>query len=277
MNINLTREELDKLIKFNDLERYTQQQFKQFVESNEEVLIKGEKGELDDIEKSEYDTLIAELQSFTTVNVFDTAPESKNRIIKSIEFIRPKQVEWDEIEKSEEGEEDLSKARAGTYTDTSLNRKLGRVGQKYGSKKQSADEGKSDIKTVSLSSKKGGGFTLNVKMSDGSMKHLPVDNKELASVKNSPVQKDGISKNRTLHELAQSKLSKQSSNSGKSEEGKSEKKESRFSKKEIKTLSSAKLDGLLNTKESDMVDKLEDGEKLNNEEIKTLRAALSDL
>jgi len=141
MNINLTREELDKLIKSNDLERYTQQQFKQFVESNEEILIKGEKDELDDIEKSEYDTLIAELQSFTMVNVFDTAPESKNRIVKSIEFIRPKQVEWDEIEKSEEGEEDLSKARSGIYTDTSLNRKLGRVGQKYGSKKQSTDEG----------------------------------------------------------------------------------------------------------------------------------------
>ena len=138
MNINLTREELDKLIKSNDLERYTQQQFKQFVESNEEILIKGEKDELDDIEKSEYDTLIAELQSFTTVNVFDYAPESKNRIIKSIEFVRPKQVEWDEIEKSEEA---FSKARAGIYTDTPLNRKLGRVGQKYGSKKQSIDGG----------------------------------------------------------------------------------------------------------------------------------------
>lgn len=222
MNINLTREELDKLIKSNDLERYTQQQFKQFIESNEEVLIKGEKGELDDIEKSEYATIIEELQSFTMVNVFDTAPESKNRIVKSIEFIRPKQVEWDEIEKSEDGEEDLSKARSGVYVDTSLNRKLGRVGQKYGSKKQSTDEGdgegKSDIKTVSLSSKKGGGFTLNVKMSDGSMKHLPVDNKELASVKNSPIQKDGISKNRTLYELAQSKLSKQSTSDDKSEE-----------------------------------------------------------
>ena len=147
MNINLTREELDKLIKSNDLERYTQQQFKQFVESNEEVLIKGERGELDDIEKSEYDTLIAELQSFTTVNVFDIAPESKNRIVKSIEFIRPKQVEWDEIEKSEDDEEDLSKARSGVYTDTSLNRKLGRVGQKYGSKKQSTDEGDGEGKS----------------------------------------------------------------------------------------------------------------------------------
>ena len=218
MNINLTREELDKLIKSNDLERYTQQQFKQFVESNEEVLIKGERGELDDIEKSEYDTLIAELQSFTTVNVFDTAPESKNRIVKSIEFIRPKQVEWDEIEKSEDGEEDLSKARSGVYTDTSLNRKLGRVGQKYGSKKQFTDEGDDKGKShklgdvpwesTSFHSLKEGGYGLTFNTKDGK-KSVKVEGKDVEKLMSgSKEEKQEIKK----------KYFNQSASDGKSEE-----------------------------------------------------------
>ena len=222
MKLNMTKSELNRFAESNKLEVYTNEQFGQFVENNKDLLVKSDRAELDEAEQREYDTLFAEIRSFTPVTIYDNDPNSKIRIVKSVMYVRPQQVEWDDIEKSEDGEEDLSKARAGVYTDTGLNRKLGRVGQKYGSKKQPTDEGddkgKSDIKTVSLSSKKGGGFTLNVKMSDGSMKHLSVDNKELASVKNSPIQKDGISKNRTLYELAQSKLSKQSTSDDKSEE-----------------------------------------------------------
>lgn len=216
MNMNLTREELDKLVKSNDLEQYSQEQFRSFIEANEEVLIKGEKGELDEIEKSEYDTLIAEINSFAKVDVYDRSPESQNRLVKSVAFIRPKQVEWDEIEKGEDGEE-LEKAKSGTYTDTSLNRKLGRVGQKYGSKKQSTDDGdgagksskgvtKDNIKGTSLSSNTSGGYTLNVKMKNGDIKHFNLSREETASLKNSPLQKQGIEKNKGMFDMAVEKM-----------------------------------------------------------------------
>ena len=138
MNMQLSREDYDKLVKSGNLEQYTQQQFDAFVSSNEEILQKGNSTEeLDELEKSEYDNLVEEIKSFARVEVWDVAKNSNMRLEKSIMYVRPEQVKWDEetLEKSEDGE--LIKAKSGTYTDTPLNRKLGRVGQKYGSKKES--------------------------------------------------------------------------------------------------------------------------------------------
>jgi len=130
-NINLTREELDKLVKSQGLEVYTQEQFKGFVMGNEELLIKGETTELDDLEKSEYNTLQEEIRSFSPVEVYNVAENTANRIEKSILFVRQKQVEWSEdIVKSESGEDE--KVKKGIYVDTILNRKLDRVGKTYG-------------------------------------------------------------------------------------------------------------------------------------------------
>jgi len=140
MKLNMTKSELNRFAESNKLEVYTNEQFGQFVENNKDLLVKSDRAELDEAEQREYDTLFAEIRSFTPVTIYDNDPNSKIRIVKSVMYVRPQQVEWDDIEKSEDGEEDLSKARAGVYTDTGLNRKLGRVGQKYGSKKQSADE-----------------------------------------------------------------------------------------------------------------------------------------
>ena len=50
----------------------------------------------------------------------------KNNILKSFKT---------DLEKSENGS-DIEKARSGVYADTAENRKLNRVGQQYGSKKQ---------------------------------------------------------------------------------------------------------------------------------------------
>lgn len=145
-NLNLTQEELDKLVKSNDLECFSKEQFDQYVISNKELLIKGESEELDEIEKNEYTEVTEEIRSFAKVDVYSKSSNGSSMLEKSIVYIRPKQVEWGELEKSE-GEE-LSKSKSGTYTDTSLNRKLGRVGQKYGSKKEPTqevdDKGKSD-------------------------------------------------------------------------------------------------------------------------------------
>lgn len=130
-NINLTRDELNKLVKENNLEVYPQEQFNSYIELNKELLIKGETSDLDDIEKSEYSVLQEEIKSFKKVEVYNIAENSKSIIEKSICYVRPKQVEWtEEIQKSESGEEE--KVKMGVYTDTVLNRNLDRVGKTYG-------------------------------------------------------------------------------------------------------------------------------------------------
>lgn len=133
-NINLTKDELDKLVKSEGLEVYPQDQFAAYIEGNKELLIKGETSELDEIEKSEYNTLQEEIKSFKRIEVYNLAENSQNRIEKSIVFVRPKQVEWsEEIQKSESGEDE--KVKKGIYTDTVLNRTLDRVGKTYGESK----------------------------------------------------------------------------------------------------------------------------------------------
>lgn len=138
-NINLTRDELNKLVKENNLEVYPQEQFNSYIELNKELLIKGETSDLDDIEKSEYNALQEEIKSFKKVEVYNIAENSKSRIEKSICYVRPKQVEWtEEIQKSESGEDE--KVKTGVYIDTVLNRALDRVGQKYGHIQKSEEE-----------------------------------------------------------------------------------------------------------------------------------------
>lgn len=138
-NINLTKDELDKLVKSEGLEVYPQDQFAAYIEGNKELLIKGETSDLDEIEKSEYNTLQEEIKSFKRIEVYNLAENSQNRIEKSIVFVRPKQVEWsEEIQKSESGEDE--KVKVGTYTDTVLNRTLDRVGKVYGEIEKSEEE-----------------------------------------------------------------------------------------------------------------------------------------
>lgn len=133
-NINLTKDELDKLVERNGLEVYPQEQFNAYIEANKELLIKGEASDLDDIENSEYTALQEEIRSFSKAEVYNKAENSQTRIEKSICYVRPKQVEWsEEIQKSETGEE--QKVKTGTYTDSILNRKLDRVGKVYGESK----------------------------------------------------------------------------------------------------------------------------------------------
>ena len=146
-NINLTKDELDKLVKSEGLEVYPQDQFAAYIEGNKELLIKGETSDLDDIEKSEYNTLQEEIKSFKRIEVYNLAENSQNRIEKSIVFVRPKQVEWsEEIQKSESGEEE--KVKKGIYTDTVLNRNLNRVGKTYGEIEKSEEEDLEKAKTA---------------------------------------------------------------------------------------------------------------------------------
>lgn len=158
MNLSFTRTEYENLKKSKELDEFSPAQFYTWINSNEDLFMKGESGEFDnDLQKSEYNTLQNELAAFAKVEVWEE--DKQSTIVKSEYFIREKQVDFtDEIIKSENGEDEtitkgiyrdtalnrklgrvgsefgsqIEKARAGTYEDTSKNRKLGRVGQKYG-------------------------------------------------------------------------------------------------------------------------------------------------
>lgn len=158
MNIRLTAQEFEEFKRRKNPEVYTKEQIGHWVEACKETLMKGDAGEANDIEKAEIDNFKAELQSFMQVKVVG---QSTDPLIKGLQydtyFVRPQQVEWeaDEIVKSEDGKEDIQKSRVGKYTNTSLNRKMGRVGAQYGKKKDEdeVDEDKETIKRENSASK----------------------------------------------------------------------------------------------------------------------------
>src|SRR6056297_663870 len=98
------------------------------------------------IEKSSREQLSPdEVQSIHAYN--EDLPELKKALVlnddmtREVVYYRERQVIFDDsIEKSEDGE--IIKARSGVYANTAQNRKLGRVGQKYGGLK------KEDIKEI---------------------------------------------------------------------------------------------------------------------------------
>jgi hypothetical protein len=138
-NINVTKQELDKLVKNEGIEVYSQRQFDAFVLSNKDLILKSQQDELNDIEKSEYNEITEEIGSFRRAEVYNKAENSQTIIEKSIVYIRPKQVEWsEELVKSESGEDE--KKKTGTYTDTLLNRNLHRVGNVYGEIEKAEEE-----------------------------------------------------------------------------------------------------------------------------------------
>jgi hypothetical protein len=160
--LEFTRTEYENIKKSKELDEFSPAQFHAWINSNEDLFMKGESGEFDnDLQKSEYNTLQNELAAFVKVGVWEE--DKQSTIVKSEYFIREKQVDFtDEITKSENGEDEtiikgiyrdtalnrklgrvgtefgsqIEKARAGTYEDTPENRKLGRVGQKYGESKR---------------------------------------------------------------------------------------------------------------------------------------------
>jgi hypothetical protein len=73
-----------------------------------------------------------EIRSFTPMLVWDD-----DTLQKSIKLVRPAQIIWDK----KEDEDDISKSRSGIYANTSENKKMGRVGMKYGGSKD-ADSNK---------------------------------------------------------------------------------------------------------------------------------------
>lgn len=158
--LTITQQEFDEIIKSNsNVEIFTKNLFDTYIEDNKELLIKADSGqELEEFEKSEVVELLENIRSFAVFEVFGREPHQSD-IQKSIYYIREKQIEW---EKNNEG--DLLKARAGTYTNTATNRRLHRVGSKYGlaKKPEEKKEDKGEIKlteglTFSIGEQSGGG------------------------------------------------------------------------------------------------------------------------
>jgi hypothetical protein len=131
MNLSFTRTEYENIKKSKELDEFSPAQFHAWINSNEDLFMKGESGEFDnDLQKSEYNTLQNELAAFAKVEVWEE--DKQSTIVKSEYFIREKQVDFtDEITKSENGEDET--ITKGIYRDTALNRKLGRVGAEFGS------------------------------------------------------------------------------------------------------------------------------------------------
>jgi hypothetical protein len=135
--IRVTREDFESFKRHKDPEVFTQAQINTWVSSLQDLLVKAESDELNDIEKSDVEKFNEEFNSFMQIEVVGN---SRDLLTKSLEyerfFVREKQVEFDTIEKGEDG---IEKSRHGKYMDTALNRKMGRVGAEFGSKKEGDD------------------------------------------------------------------------------------------------------------------------------------------
>lgn len=131
----LTKQEFETFKRRNDPEVFTKAQMDSWIEDVKEDFIKGEISELDEPTTKLVEEFKAEIGSFIHVQVIGEGLDPLMKGLSYSEFyLRPKQVEWTEedITKSIDGKDVIEKSRYGTYTNTSLNRKLGRVGQKFG-------------------------------------------------------------------------------------------------------------------------------------------------
>lgn len=126
---DITRSDFEKACKLNNLEYFTSDQVESWFKDSKELIEKSQTEELNDIEKSQVDEFTATAPNLSLVSVLN------DDLTKSAMYVRPSQIDWD---KDENG--DLMKAKSGTYLDTPENRKLGRVGQKYGGSKEEVKE-----------------------------------------------------------------------------------------------------------------------------------------
>lgn len=137
--LRVTQKEWEDFKRHNNPEVFTEEQMGLWVEAAKETLIKSEVDELNDIEKAEVENFKSELQSFIKVEVVG---QNSDPLIKGLSYktfyTRPQQIIWDadEIVKSEDGKEEIQKSKGGIYADTAQNRKMGRVGQRFGGSKQ---------------------------------------------------------------------------------------------------------------------------------------------
>lgn len=139
---NITRGDFEKSLKLQGLEAFTEEQVSAWVSGTRELIEKSEREELSDIEKSSIEEFKVDVLSLKRITVVE------DDLTKSTMFIRPEQVIWDVAEDGE-----ILKARSGIYGNTPENRKLGRIGQKYGAVKGGENEKESRVWTKDQNAK----------------------------------------------------------------------------------------------------------------------------
>jgi len=286
--IQLTEQQFETLKRRENPEVLSEEQISNWILDAAEKLQKADLGEADAIEKAEVEEFNNEFKSFTKIQVISSPKEGElNKGLRYDNFyIRERQVEWsEEIQKGEDGEpllddnNEIIKARSGVYTDTAENRKLGRVGQKFGSKRQSEGIDSKNASKVHFEQ-----FEAETK---GKYKDLPkseynkkfndwASKKKTTSSIDEGEGKQKIDKDTGYAEgSGMDKFMKERKGSG--DKGKSDGGEKKFSIEEIKRLSNAREDGELNTMEGELVEKLNNNKHLSQKELSVLRTALDDL
>src|ERR1035437_4856336 len=122
----ITKGDFLQMVKLNHLEVITQEQLGKNITILKSYMEKALTSELSEVEKSESNTMIDDIRSFNAWCVL------RDDFSKAVVYTRREQIAWDEPERGEFGA--ILKARGGTYKLTGENKKLGRVGQKYGTR-----------------------------------------------------------------------------------------------------------------------------------------------
>lgn len=128
----ITKSDFLTMVRLQNLEVLTQLQLSQNTKTIHSYLEKSLTDELSEIEKSDANLLIGDIASYVQWEVL------RDDFSKAIVYTRKEQVEWEEPVRGEFGE--IIKSKGGVYKPTAENKKLGRVGQKYGEKKGSSFE-----------------------------------------------------------------------------------------------------------------------------------------
>lgn len=113
--------DFEDMLKLGEFEVFSKSQIDSFFNKLGSILEKAESFELEDYEKSNISIAKAEISSFSKFEVID------DEFNKSLKFVRQRQISWDK--NNDTGE--FMKGETGTYLNTSLNRKLDRVGEQY--------------------------------------------------------------------------------------------------------------------------------------------------
>jgi hypothetical protein len=120
----ITKDDFLSMVRLQHLEVITQSQLVQNTNIIKGYMEKALTSELSEIEKADSNEMIAEVGGMQQWCVL------RNDFSKAVVYTRREQIAWDEPERGEFGE--ILKARGGVYKLTGVNKKLGRVGQKYG-------------------------------------------------------------------------------------------------------------------------------------------------
>ena len=206
----MTTKEFLEQVKKNNWETYTSDQIASFVK--DEVFNKS---------LSEEDREVAAIE-YSSLKKQEVVNED---MTKSIFYYRESQIEWD---KTEDGT--LMKARSGVYKDTPTNRRLKRVGQRYGSKKgeePSASKESGEEKKITTSSTSKQAAAASDKQLQAAAKDKSAS-KEVRDAAQKELESRQSSTSEKKEQSAQKKEPKKESESTKKEESKEPSKESKL-------------------------------------------------